>query len=158
MTLKIIITSLISLSLTSCVWVLSGLVKYEKTEVMYRDSKSKKDYLVIHKHTNGQCGCSSVSVLKYTSGHLVYSLSYACNPLDTPRKVIQSFDASGNLLLKQCYAGTNEKKYSVPLNEFDKRVNWLLDSISKIDTTGLQEYRLCVPNKYTGYYSIFCRD
>jgi hypothetical protein len=72
-----------------------------------------------------------------------------------PYKQLKQYDANNNLTIAICYRAADKETYDIPLNDEDRNIIKLLDSLSKTDLESDPHYKFCKVI-ITGFNKIDC--
>ena len=133
----------ISTQIASCGRILGALATLPQRSIVYKDSKSKLDYLVIKSITNTPCYYYDVYAEKYENGHKTYQFSYGCSKFTTPGKITYEYDVNGNVINTTKYSFADSFKDTVSLNQTDLLVIYLIDSVRSKQLSDYPDCRIC---------------
>lgn len=145
---------LILFLLSGC-YILHKNYNPNKRTEFYRSSNSKSDYLSIYKINYTHCGCANIHVEKLEKEQLVYSFSYACPTGLLPYKQLKQYDINNKLIATVCFRATDKAVYDIPLDDQDRNVIRLLDSLSKTNSEVNSNYKFCKVT-ITGFNRVDC--
>jgi hypothetical protein len=145
---KTLLLFFLTSTLTGCF-----LIKEASTDVVYRNSKSRKDYLTINTFTHSHCGCTDIYAQKFAKGKLTYALYYGCTPFTKPEKIINTYDDEMKLTRTDRFELIDSTSYDIAFDSLDLFVLRKIDSVRENQNVLLEEYKLC-KRKYQGLRSV----
>lgn len=126
-------------------FLLTGCFLYKETrsQSIYRNSKSKRNYLTVNTFTHSHCGCTDIYAKKFENGNLTYAFYYGCTPFYQAQKIIYIYDNNNKLTESKKYSLVDTAYYDTNFDSLDLFVIKIIDSFRLKQNPVLPEYKLC---------------
>jgi hypothetical protein len=111
--------------------------------IVYKDSKSKSNYLAIKTITNDRCDFTDIYAEKYENGQKIYQFSYGCSQFTNAGKTTYKYDANGKVIRAIKYSFADSVNDTVSLDQTDLLVIYLIDSIRSKQIVDFPECKIC---------------
>jgi hypothetical protein len=163
MTTKTIVTIVFAITLSACHFapfykrgIVSRATKDKAIAIIYRDSKSKDNYLLIEKVINNRCFCADAIAEQYINGRINYRFYYGCSIYKT-RKEEYHYCSQG-AASRIAYDGSEKPggEFHTRLNERDKLVLHKIDSFIQTQNEETR-FKLC-QRHIEGFSRVFYLD
>ena len=135
---KIVFFLFLTPALTSCF-----LIREASSNIVYGNSKSKKNYLAINTFTNSRCGCTDIYAQKFDNGKLTYAFYYGCTSFAKPEKVVNIYDDKMKLTSTDRFELVESTDYDTAFDSLDLFVLQKMDSFRLNQKVYLEEYKMC---------------
>lgn len=134
-------------TLSSCAVGMLLFYKESNEKVVYRSSKSKKNYFTITALTLNHCGCTHLFIDNYKNGKKDFLISYYPN---TIRKQTYRHKDEKPIIIRDSgrLETTQGKYFDIAFDSLDKKIFSIIDSLASYPPKGT--YQIKKPN-YTCY-------
>jgi hypothetical protein len=143
-----IILGLATTLITSCFFY-----KETSTNIVYKSTTSKRNYLAIKTFTHSHCGCTDIYAQRFDNGNLAYEFYYGCTPFFTSQKIVYKYGSDNNIIGIKKFKPVETDKYDIDFDSLDLVVLQKIDSFRVNQNAGLPEYKLCKKD-YKGFLNM----